>query len=93
MGFLITTLILFAFTLLVPGLASQNEEAKAQAALDRANAEDRALAAARSTNETKLESLKLDRQSLEIDIKRLEAQERLAVEQGRATTGRACKCW
>ena len=89
MGFLITTLILFAFTLLVPGLASQNEEAKAQAALDRANAEDRALAAARSTNETKLESLKLDRQSLEIDIKRLEAQERLAVEQGRATTGMA----
>ena len=86
MAFVITILILFAFTLLTPGLASiVNEEQRAQAALRRVAAEERAAAAAKAAAKNKLEEIEAEEKLLEIKIARLEAEEKLAVEQGRAT--------
>lgn len=52
MGFLITTLILFAFTLLVPGLASTTDEEKALSAYELATARQELAQAARDAAES-----------------------------------------
>ena len=84
MGFLITTLILFAFTLLVPGLASQTDEERAEQALTLARAQrdlaEESLAAAAGTEELQQATIKLS----EAKLKQLEATIELEKTRGKS---------
>ena len=85
MELLLTTLILFAFTLLVPGIASQEEEDPAKIREEEKRIEDR-LERLREINEeaeravTLAETrLKIDKQSVELKEKLREAEHRASI--------------
>jgi hypothetical protein len=79
-GFLITTLILFAFTLLVPGFASTlaDDIARAEAAKLRAEAEAASAQQAKATAENAREALSAERDLLEAILAREAAEARRA---------------
>ena len=82
MGFLITTLILFAFTLIVPGLASQTDEERLEKALELARAQrqiaEENLDLAAGTEELEKATIKLT----EAKIKQLDISIKLAQQKG-----------
>ena len=88
MGFLITTLILFAFTLLVPGLASQdNETLQERIALleNEVNTQRRIGEALREQGALKEDILNADERVLAKALELQQAQVELATAQGEAT--------